>query len=164
MTLTARRLRMAAAVLGLAIAASGALLQAQLPQAVNTWIAGGPIAENRTGAISVALADGRTVIAGGQRADGSATDSIVLYDAAANTSVAAGNLIAPRVHAAAAVLADGRIVVTGGLVDGTPNTDIEIFDPATGSSVFAGTMTVARAWHAAAVLADGRYADRRRHR
>ena len=145
MTPTARRLLTAVAILGLASATSGTLLQAQLPQAVGTWTAQGTIAEPRVGAASVVLDDGRTLILGGLRADGSATDSVVVYDPITNGTSSAGQLFAPRVNAAAARLEDGRVVVSGGHVGGAPSADVEIFDPVSGTSTYRRSWSRARA-------------------
>ena len=146
----------AACIAALAAIASDRVLEAQLPQAVGTWSAQGSMADARTGAASVVLDDGRTLILGGQRADGSVTDSVIAYDPVANGVTSAGQLFAPRVNAAAARLEDGRVVVSGGQVGGAASADVEIFDPVAGTSTFAATMAAPRAWHASSRLADGR--------
>ena len=156
MASTMTRLTTAACVATLIAIASALDIQAQLPQAVGTWSVQGTIAEPRVGAASVVLDDGRTLILGGQRADGSVTDSVIVYDPVTNGSASAGQLFGPRVNAAAARLEDGRVVVSGGQVGGAPSADIEIFDPVAGTSTFAATMAAPRAWHAAARLSDDR--------
>jgi hypothetical protein len=138
----------------LAAAASGPLLQAQLPQAVGTWQSTGAVAQPRVGAASAALEDGRTVIAGGRLADGSATDSVAVYDPLANTTTSVAQLLAPRVNASATLLEDGRLLVAGGMVGDAPSSDIEVVDLVAGTSTFAASMVEARAWHGSARLFD----------
>ena len=58
----------------------GLLLQAQLPPAVGSWTVIGSDANARTGAAAVTLHDGRTLIVGGLLADGTITDTVVMYD------------------------------------------------------------------------------------
>ena len=156
MTIRMTQFLNAACIAALAAIASDRVLEAQLPQAVGTWSAQGSMADARTGAASVVLDDGRTLILGGQRADGSVTDSVIAYDPVANGVTSAGQLFAPRVNAAAARLEDGRVVVSGGQVGGAASADVEIFDPVAGTSTFAATMAAPRAWHASSRLADGR--------
>ena len=59
-----RRLGFALAALAL-VSGAGLLLRAEPPQEVGTWASIGAAPENRIGAAAVALADGRTLIAGG---------------------------------------------------------------------------------------------------
>jgi hypothetical protein len=141
----------------LAVAGSGLLLRAQLPQAVNTWAPGGAMADARTGAAAVALEDGRTLITGGRLGDagGPVTSTVVVYDPGSRTFTPAGQLLQPRVNHTATLLADGRVLVAGGSLGSMVHVDIELFDPATGSSVTVGSMLQPRTRHAAARLADG---------
>jgi len=141
----------------LTLAASGAglLVRAQAPQPVNTWATLGTVADARSHAATVALPDGRTVIAGGRLADGTATDSVVLHDPLTNTFTPLGHLVQPRVDAAAALVSATQVIVAGGAIDGVVSADIELFDIAAGVSNLAGAMYQARAGHAAARLASG---------
>ena len=54
-------------------------VRGSIPLQTGTWGAGGAIADPRTGAAAVALADGRTLVAGGNAAEGP-TDKVVVYD------------------------------------------------------------------------------------
>lgn len=51
----------------------GLAVRAQNQQAVNTWRTIGASAETPAGAAVITLADGRTLVAGGVKADGSVT-------------------------------------------------------------------------------------------
>ena len=144
-----------AIVLLVLVSGAGLLLRAESPQAVGTWRSMGAVADARTGAAAVTLADGRTLIAGGTAADGLPTDSVVIYDALANSFSPAGHLISARAGHTATLLADGRVLVTGGMTGGVISADIELFDPSSGSSSLVALMAQPRTGHAAARLADG---------
>ena len=82
----------------IAACCSGLLVTAQQVQEVGTWRPSGPIADSRSGAGIAALSDGRTLITGGRLdADGTVTDSIVVYDPVTNEREEVGHLRAPRV-------------------------------------------------------------------
>ena len=138
----------------LALAAAGLLVHAAPPQEVGTWAALGAVADARSGAASVALNDGRTLIAGGV-VNGSPTDSVVVYDPLANTFTSIGQLLAARVGHTATLLADGRILVVGGTTGDLVSADIEVFDPASGGSTLVASLTQARTRHGAARLGNG---------
>jgi hypothetical protein len=138
----------------LALAAAGLLVHAAPPQEVGTWAALGAVADARSGAASVALTDGRTLIAGGV-ANGSPTDSVVVYDPLANTFTSIGQLLAARVGHTATLLADGRILVVGGTTGDLVSADIEVFDPSSGGSTLVASLTQARTRHGAARLGNG---------
>jgi hypothetical protein len=142
-------------VAGLLAASTLAIVRGSVPPEIGAWTLAGSIADARTGAAAVTLADGRTLMTGGTVADGSATGSAVIYDPIANAFASAGDLIARRVGHTATLLDDGRVVVSGGTIDGAISADIEIFDPATGTSVLVASLSQPRAGHAAARLADG---------
>jgi hypothetical protein len=139
----------------LACASSGLLLRAAPPQPVGTWAPMGAIAEARSNAASVSLADGRTLIAGGTAGDGSPTDSVTIYDPIANSFKTAGRLIAARVGHTATLLTDGRVLVAGGTSNTLLSADLELFDPAAGTSTLVALLTQPRTGHAAARLFDG---------
>ena len=104
---------------------------------------------------SVALPDGRTLIAGGMRAD-TPTDGVTIYDAVNDSVTPAGVLLIPRSGHTATLLKDGRVLVVGGVTDGgLISTDIEVFDPATGTSEFVAQLAEPRHGHVAASLPDG---------
>ena len=101
------------------------------------------------------LADGRTLIAGGRLADGTATDSVVIFDPISGSTTSAGQLLIPRVGAAAAMLDDGSVVIIGGMMGDIFTADVELLNLATGTSTLLGVMAEPRADHAAARLANG---------
>jgi hypothetical protein len=154
MTLRTRRF-VVVGLSALVAIASGALL-AQAPQAVGTW---SPLADLRTplsNGASVALPDGRTLIAGGMGADGVASDSVAIYDAVNDSLSAVGVLAAPRSGHTATLLKDGRIVIAGGVTgSGLLSTDVELFDPSTGTSALVASLPEPRRGHVAAALPDG---------
>jgi len=138
------------------VGSSGFLLRAEPPQAVGTWASMGTIADSRTGAASVALPDGRTLVVGGTRADGSVTGSIAILDPSDNSMSAVGELTTARAGHTATLLADGRVLVAGGSAGGLILNDLEIVDVGTGTSTPVGLLTDPRTGHAAARLADGK--------
>ncbi len=151
------RVAFAAALLTLVVVSSSWLvLRADVPQvASGTWAAAGEVGTIPPGAASVALSDGRLLVAGGQSGD-TFSSAISTYDAASGARVLVGNLATARAGHAATVLNDGRVLIAGGTASYGPTFDIEIYDPANGTSVHAGDMTLARVDHAAATLKDGR--------
>jgi galactose oxidase-like protein len=132
----------------------GLALRAQLPHQVDTWALRGTSPDNRVGAAAVALSDGRTLIAGGT-IDGTATDTVVLYNPADGSFSSAGQLLAARAGHTATLLEDGRVLVAGGTVNSVLSGDLEVFDPAAGASTLVATMAELRSGHAAARLSDG---------
>ena len=112
--------RTIAFIVGIALVvwSTGFLLQAEPPQAVDTWASIGTADPQaaRTGAAIATLSDRTTLVAGGLTGGGTATDSIVIHDPLTNASTAVGQLLAPRVDAAATRLDDGRVLITGGQV------------------------------------------------
>ncbi len=138
-----------------AVVAAGLMARAQAPQQVGTWAPAGAVSGVASGAASVALLDGRTLILGGFDGTGAATGSVIVYNPVAHALSAAGQLLAARVGHTATLLADGRVLVAGGTANGALSADLEIFDPALGTSALAGLMAQARSGHAAARLPDG---------
>ena len=139
-----------------AMAAFGLVLRAQDPQQVGTWRPVGPMPHAYPGAAVAALADGRTVISGGQDADGSLRDSVLMVDPMANQIVEAGRLLEPRAGHTATELSDGRVLIAGGQTAAGVSADVEVFDPATGLSLLSAVLWEPRTNHAAAALRDGR--------
>lgn len=139
---------MVAALLG----SGGLLLQAQLPPAVGSWTVIGTDPNARTGAAAVTLQDGRTLIVGGRLADGTITDTVVMYDPAADLGTPMGSMLAPRIGHTATLLMDGRVLVAGGRTgaDGeVVSADLELLDvsmPAL-TSTLAGSLPDARTRH-----------------
>jgi len=149
-------LKIAVAVTLIAGFGSGLLLEAEPPQAVGTWASMGTMADSRTDAASVALPDGRTLIVGGTVADGSATDSIAIFDPSDHSVSTVGQLSTARVGHTATLLKDGRILIVGGLANGLILSDIEAVDLVAGTSTPIGMMAQPRTGHAAARLTDDR--------
>ena len=133
---------------------AGLALRAQSPHQVDTWALRGTSADARTGAAAVALADGRTLIAGGT-IDGTATDTVVIYDPATGSFSNAGQLLGARTGHTATLLKNGRVLIAGGTTNNIISGDLEVFDPAGGTSTLAATMAEVRSGHAAALLPDG---------
>ena len=137
------------------LGSSWLVLRADVPQvASGTWAAAGEVVIP-SGSVSVALADGRVLVAGG-KSDDILSPVISSYDPASGAWVRVGELLTARSGHAMALLNDGRVLIAGGTASYGPTFDIEIFDPANGTSVHAGDMTLARIDHAAATLKDGR--------
>ena len=143
------------AFLAVAAITSGALL-AQAPQAVGTWAPLQDLQTPLSNGASVALADGRTLIVGGMRADGTPSDAITIYDAVSDSLTPAGVLVAPRSGHTATLMKDGRVLIVGGVTEGgLISTDIEMFDPTTGTSMLVAQLAEPRRGHVAASLPDG---------
>ena len=143
------------ALLAVVAATAGAVV-AQTPQPIGTWA---PLRELSTplpSGASVALPDGRTLIAGGTAAGNTPVDAVTIYDAVNDALIPAGKLLVPRAGHTATLLKDGRVLVAGGVTDaGVISSDIERFDPATGTSEFVGLLTEPRHGHVAAALLNG---------
>ena len=150
------RIRSLVALLTLTVLGSSWLvLRADVPRvASGTWAAAGEVVVP-SGAVSVTLADGRVVVAGG-KSDDTLSPVIASYDPASGAWARVGELLTARSGHAMTLLNDGRVLIAGGTASYGPTFDIEIFDPANGTSVHAGDMTLARVDHAAATLKDGR--------
>jgi hypothetical protein len=158
-TVKVNEFRSAAWILGVAlvVGSTGFLLEAEPPQAVDTWASIGtsdPQA-SRTGAAVATLPDGKTLVAGGLTSEGTVTDGVVIHDPLTNSSTQVGQLQVARVNASAARLDDGRILITGGDVADLISADAEIFDPVTGNSTFVALMAQPRTGHVSAPLGDG---------
>ena len=148
-----RKIGFAIIVSTLALSA-GLALRAQLPHQVDTWALRGTSSDTRTGAAAVALADGRTLIAGGT-IDGTATDTVVIYDPSTGSFSNAGQLLTARAGHTATLLENGRVLIAGGTTNNVVSGDLEVFDPTGGTSTLAATMAEVRSGHAAALLPDG---------
>jgi len=149
-----RRLGFVLAIVAL-VSGAGLLLRAEPPQEVGSWASIGAAPENRIGAAAVALADGRTLIAGGL-ADGTPTAAVVVFDPADSSFAAAGQLLEPRAGHTATLLEDGHVLIAGGTVNALLSGDVEIFDPSTGTSTLVATLAQLRKGHAAARFGDGK--------
>ncbi|HYU80339.1 MAG TPA: kelch repeat-containing protein, partial [Vicinamibacterales bacterium] len=134
MTTTTRRTLKYVMTVLFAAMGSGLLLWAQNPQPIGTWEAIGAIPDARANAASVALPDGRTLIAGGTNVAGELLNTVVIYDPAARTFAAAGQLTSARSGLTATLLKDGRVLLAGGQTASGVSTSLEIFDIESGSS------------------------------
>jgi hypothetical protein len=149
-------------VIALSLACFGLWVQGAVPDVpTGQWLAGPPLAQPRTGAVGVALDDGRVLVIGGRTADGP-VDTVEVYGLNGSLSVGP-HLVVPRVGHAAARLADGRVLVAGGNTLVTTDTEtaeaptnsVEIFDPLGNVWYDAGPLSIARSGHSATATADG---------
>src|SRR4029434_3874145 len=83
------------AVLAVAAAITSGALLAQSPQAGGTWAPLQDLPTPLSHGASVAFSDGRTLIVGGMRADGTPSDTIAIYDAVNDSLTPAGVLVNP---------------------------------------------------------------------
>ncbi len=108
------------------------------------------------------LNDGRTLVVGGAKDQGS-LDTAELYDPTTGTWSPTGSMAEARAMHTATLLKDGRVLVTGGgtVSTGTsesapPLDSAEVYDPATGTFSPVGALADGRVAHLAALLPDGR--------
>ena len=123
------------------------------------WTLAGNMASPRSGAATVALQDGRLLIAGGDAPDPSgnsvALASAEVFDTSGNFAAAAPMNFARTKHTAVA-LQDGRALVAGGIGgSGAAIDSAEIYDPVANTWTVTGSLKVARSGHTASLLADG---------
>lgn len=88
-------------------------------------------------------------------ADGSPTDTVVVFDLLANRVTLAGHLSVARIGHTATLLNNGRVLIAGGTVDGMISGDIEVLDISSGTSTPIAVLAQPRTGHAAARLVDG---------
>jgi hypothetical protein len=126
------------------------------PTAAPGYHATGVMTEARSGAVAALLADGRVLLAGGNRAgDYADLASAELFDPGTGTFTPTGSMYrAFNEGATATLLLDGRVLVVDGWVGAS---DAELYDPATGTFSQTGPMLapIGRP-HTATRLADGR--------
>jgi hypothetical protein len=122
--------------------------------AVQAWArTGAPASDRENRGITVALADGRVLVAGGGP---SALNSAEIYDPASGTWAATGSMHDDRSYPVVARLSDGRVLVAGGTdTRGGNLASSELFDPATGVWTRTGQMKVTRNQAFASILSDG---------
>jgi hypothetical protein len=131
-------------------AASGSAL----PAAGAFTRTGAPSIDHDVRGITVALADGRVLIAGG--GDGALTTAEI-YDPATGVWKATGSMQDERSYPVAARLVDGRVLIAGG-TDSRGNNlrTAELFDPTTGAWTRTGQMAFVRNQAFAALLPTGK--------
>jgi hypothetical protein len=122
------------------------------------WTDAGTLSEPRILATATLLQDGRVLVIGGVRNDGTAMASAEIWDPATRTFSPAGSLTRPRAGHAATRLHDGRVLVVGGEDGGEsiPPMPAEVWDPATGAFEPQGEMLRLPSGLTATTLLDGR--------
>jgi WD40 repeat protein len=105
------------------------------------------------------LPDGRVLIAGGFRSEG--TDEIAIataeiFDPATEAFTPTGDLNEPRNGHTATLLPDGRVLISGGWGESDRLSTAELFDPQTGTFSRTGSLSSPRAGMTATLLPDGR--------
>jgi DNA-binding beta-propeller fold protein YncE len=102
---------------------------------------------------AVVAAGGKVVVAGGSLPDGTATDSVFVFDPRTRRVRRVGRLPSPTTHAAAAALGRVAYVIGGrGAAVDTPTTRIVAIDVATGRVRNAGQLATPRSDLAAAAI------------
>jgi len=131
------------------------------PPVPGSWSPTGSMGTARAVHTATRLADGRVLVAGGDRGAPfyDATATAELYNLSTGTWTPTGSMATARESHTATVLADGRVLVAGGNSGGSFATifaSAEIFNPATGLWSDTGSMTHIRSGHTATLLNDGR--------
>ena len=110
------------------------------------------------GPVTILLANGEVLIAGGTDGANHPLATADLYDPAHNTFTPTGSMGTARSLAAAAPLANGKVLVAGGLTAGPATSQTaEVYDPGTGTwAAVANAMSAERAYPGAAVLPNGK--------
>jgi hypothetical protein len=152
-----RRIALVAAMAVMVVGAGQWLLvSADVPRvAANTWAPAGDMGAVPEGTAAAVLADGRIVIAGGRRSDGTLVSQIGIFNPASQSWEDGGQLTLARTGHTATALEDGRVLIAGGRTELGASFDVEIYDPNTRQSVHAGDLLAARVNHAAATLGNG---------
>ncbi len=136
----------------LPVAAVAVLLLAVPGAFAGSFTRTGDLNTPRAEAISVKLADGRVLVAGGIVPGGETSRSAEIYDPATGTfTLVPGQMAVKRVLGRGVLLANGKVLIVGGQDGGSggagPRDTAELFDPATGTFTnVSGPMTTDRVW------------------
>src|SRR5688572_2675087 len=104
------------------------------------------------------LPDGRVLIAGGFREEGTseiAISSAEIFDPETNTFTPTGDLNAPRNGHTATLLPNGQVLIAGGWDQSGRTSTAELYDPQTGTFEYTGSMMVPRQGLTATLLKNG---------
>lgn len=105
------------------------------------------------------LADGKVLIAGGFREEGTSEVAIAsaeIYDPKTNTFTPTGDMNEARSGHTATRLADGQVLIVGGWGVSTRTATAELYDPQTGKFLYTASMLAPRAGMTATLLKNGR--------
>lgn len=105
------------------------------------------------------LSDGRVLIAGGFREEGTSEISIAsaeLFDPATQTFTLLSDMNEPRNGHTATLLPNGQVLIAGGWGRNGRTSTAEIFDPQTGRFEYTGSMMAPRQGFTATLLKDGK--------
>ncbi|RPJ26206.1 MAG: kelch-like protein [Chloroflexi bacterium] len=104
------------------------------------------------------LSNGRVLIAGGFREEGTSEIAIAsaeIFDPATNTFTPTGNMNEPRDGHTATLLPNGQVLIAGGWNQSGRSSTAELYDPQTGKFEYTGSMIAPRQGMTASLLANG---------
>ncbi|UOZ03055.1 DUF6603 domain-containing protein [Amycolatopsis sp. WQ 127309] len=126
------------------------------PGVPGTWSDAGVLPVPVSEVDLVALATGRTLLAGGTDPAGAPVAATALFDPTADSWAPGPPLAAARRRHTTTGLADGRVLVAGGRGADAVLASAAVFDPAAGAWTPAADLGTARYGHSATRLPDGR--------
>eukprot|EP01049_Picozoa_sp_SAG25_P005690 SAG25_NODE_397_length_8510_cov_7.345619_3_plen_364_part_00 len=115
------------------------------------------MAAGRAAAVVVALADGRTLVAGGWNRQGRRVTEVEALSADSSGWVRLAPMRLARAHAVAGQLPTGQVIVAGGWSDFGRTHTVEMWDPVTDSWSALPPMNHVRSASAGCVLRSGRF-------
>jgi hypothetical protein len=124
--------------------------------ATGVFQATGDMTTERESHTATLLGDGRVLVTGGARLQGTTWETLQtaeIYDPGSATFSPTGDMVKPRSFHTATLLSNGKVLVTGGNVGGVT---AELYDPVTGSFALTGSMSVARSSHTTTLLPNGK--------